>query len=353
MKTFFIVGAQRSGTTLLSVMMGQHPEIFMEDRSVAFRLISVFKNAEEVLPYNLEVDRNEFYQWLIRNDYKGRIDALLKTEEIKRFPAVRALIESSISQRLQEHQCTYWADKAPNLQVFLPDLLMLIPDAKIIHIVRDGRANAYSIARRSYQHLLWSAQHWVDMNVAGLINRDLIGADRYHLVLYEQLLQEPEKTLEQVCEFLQLTYSDQMLQWSEGTVAEDKRYVKSTLDTEKIDRYRAEISMRQLRAIERIQGPLLRELGYELISNPAPDDFRPLSLGRQILYHQWSNFKMLFRSEQAGMRDKKNVRIKLPFRNRLYNFLLALSQDLFSRTLVRNIFRRTFYKKRYYQKDAP
>lgn len=350
MKTLFIVGAQRSGTTLLSVMLEQHPEILMEKNAVSFRLISVFNNAAEILPHNLQVDRNDFYHWLIKNDYKGRLASLLDLDNLASYDSMKGLIAGSIKRKLEAEQKTYWADKAPNLQLYIPELLLLIPEAKIVHIIRDGRANAFSIAQRSYQHLQWSAQHWVEMNIPGLINQDLLGKDRYHLLKYEDLLLEPEATLSQLCTFLDLPYSGEMLQWNRGALAEEKRYVKSSLDTGKIDRYLSQLTAQNLRQVERIQGPLLKKLGYSLHSQPQPE-FQALSLWRKIYYHQLSNFKLLFRSRQKGMQNRKNVEIKLPFRNRAYTFLLKLGQDLLARPIVRTIFRRTFYKEQHFRKE--
>jgi hypothetical protein len=287
---------------------------------------------------------------LIKNDYKGRLSAFLDLENIATYTNIKELIRGSIEQKLETTQRTYWADKAPNLQMFIPELLLLIPEAKIIHMIRDGRANAYSIAQRSYQHLQWSAQHWVDANIPALINRDLLGADRYHLLKYEELLQQPEETLTQLCSFLDLPYSPEMLRLEKGAMPEEKRYVKSSLDTGKINRYLSGLTPAALRKLESIQGPLLKKLGYSLHTQPPPE-YRPLSLWRKIGYHQSANLKLLFRSRQKGMRNRKNVEIKLPFRNRAYTFLLKLGQDLLSTPIVRTIFRRTFYKKRDFRKE--
>lgn len=347
MNTLFIVGAQRSGTTLLSVMLEQHPDILMEKRSVSFRLISAFKNAWEILPHNLSVERDEFYRWLIRNDYKGRLASLLDLEHIEQYGNIRELIEGSIERKLKEQGKIYWVDKAPNLQLFIPDLLLLIPGARVVHIVRDGRANAYSISRRSYQHLLWSAQHWVDMNVPGLINRDLLGPERYHFLHYEALLREPEETLKALCTFLELPYSSRMLELEGGEVAEEKRYVKSSLNTGMIDRYLSRMSAGQLRKVEQIQQPMLGQFGYSLHGGPEVQ-YRPLSLTRQIWYHQSANFKSILRSKQKGMRNRRNVEIELSWRSRIYTFLLKLGQDLLATPIVRTVFRRTFYKQRFY-----
>ena len=47
MKSFFIAGVQRSGTTLLSVLLDNHPAVDLDGFSKAFRLITCFKNHEK------------------------------------------------------------------------------------------------------------------------------------------------------------------------------------------------------------------------------------------------------------------------------------------------------------------
>ena len=116
MKAFFIVGVQRSGTTLLSVMLSKHPEIYLENRSVAFRIISAFRSCYDILPHNLKVDKTAFLSWIIKNDYKGRLANLLDYENIDRYSSIKELIRQSIEKRLSDHDKVVWGDKAPFLQ---------------------------------------------------------------------------------------------------------------------------------------------------------------------------------------------------------------------------------------------
>ena len=144
MDTFFIAGSQRSGTTLLSVMLDRHPNIHIGNDALAFRMISCFNLYKDILPYNLEYSREELQSWLIENDYKGRMKALLDYKDIKSYPDARSLLKNGIENRLQETGKSVFGDKAPNIEYFMRDLLTLIPEAKFIHIIRDGRSAALS-----------------------------------------------------------------------------------------------------------------------------------------------------------------------------------------------------------------
>lgn len=341
MNTFFIAGVQRSGTTLLSVMLRKHPDIHLEEQSISFRMITAFKSSYDLLPDHLETDRQDFYSRIIENDFEGRLARLIGEEHTRSYRDLRTLLQKSIEKKLSTTGTTVWGDKAPNLQNYLSDLLLLIPGAKIIHMVRDGRANAGSIARRSYRNLSLSAQQWVDGNTFGLINRDYIGPENYLIVKYEALLDDPDATMREVCRFLSIPFTEAILDPADKEIPEEKRYVKSKIDRSKIDAFRKELSPAQIKKIERIQGPILREFGYELLSDLSPETFKYLNVRQRIWYNQVDNFRQLFRNRKIDMAKRKLVHQKIPLTKRVYAFFRVLTRDLFSQQIYKAIFNKS------------
>lgn len=347
-KIFFIAGVQRSGTTLLQTLMSKHPAILMEKRSIAFRIITCFKNLYDLLPYNIQHDKKEILQWLIENDDKGRLAELIDFEHVEKYDNIRALIQQSIYKKTIKKGKQIWGDKSPNLQHYLSDLMLLIPEAKIIHIIRDGRANAYSMSTRSYKNLELSAQQWVEGNIFGLVNQNILGKENYKLLKYEDLLQNPEKELKAVCEFLEIPFSSEMLDLSDDNLSADKRYVKNFFDTSKINKWTKQLSKKELQKVERIQGPLLQKLGYSLENKTI--NFKILSLRRKILLNQMDNLAQLFRRKRIGMKGQEFVELDLSFKNRLYSFLTVLTRDFMSLPIFKALFSRYFFKEKYYKK---
>ena len=347
MNTFFIVGVQRSGTTLLSVMLGKHPDILMEKRSIVFRIITCFKNLYDLLPFNIQHPKDEFLQWLIENDKQGRLADLIDLDAIAEHRNIRSLIQHSIDKKLKQHNKQLWGDKSPNLQHYLNDLTLLMPDTKIIHIIRDGRANAYSMSRRSYQHLSLSAQYWVDGNIEGFVNQQILGEDRYKIIYYEQLLQNPEAEMKLVCQFLNLPYSSEMLALADELTSSDKSYVKNFFDTQKINTWKQALTNNQIKQVEAIQRPLLEKLNYALVN---PVKYQPLSLTRRILYNQMDNFKQLFRSKRIGMKNREKVLLRISLKNRLKIFIKTIVSDFFSRPIFKTLFSQLFYTQKYFRK---
>ena len=348
-KIFFIAGVQRSGTTLLQFLLSKHPDVVMEKRSIAFRIITCFKNLYDLLPFNVQHDKDEIIKWLIENDNKGRLAELIDYKNIVDYSDIRNLIQQSIHKKIKKENKKIWGDKSPNLQHYTNDLMLLIPDAKILHIVRDGRANAYSTSTRSYRNLKLSAQDWVDGNIAGLVNQQILGVENYKLLRYEDLLRDPKSTLESVCDFLEIPFSSAMLDLEDKQIEEDKRYVKSYFDTSKIDAWKKQLNKNEIKTIESIQGDLLKKMDYELSSDVTSS--KNLSLRRRIFLNQKDNVKSLFRSRQKGMKEQEMVELNLSFKNRLYSFLLVLIRDVMSRSIFRSLFSRFFYREKYFSKN--
>lgn len=323
--TFFITGVQRSGTTLLSVILGNHPEIDIDGYATAFRLVTCFKDYAKSLPIHLKYEEDAVIKRAIAQDYRGRLAEFTDYKNFSKYGNVKQLFSEGVKSQLKQSQRTLWGDKTPNMQHYLGDLLMLVPNAKIIHIVRDGRATAYSHANRAHQHILLAAQDWMQGNIVALVNQKLLGEKQHLIIKYEDLLKSPKQTIQQVCHFLEIEFTPEMLQLEKGNT--DNNYVKGTFDMSKIEAFKQQLTHKTLRKIEAIQAPLLHKLGYELENKNLINVYKPLSPFWVIFYRQIANFKSLFRSKRTAMINRKNVEIKVPFRSRWSKFLLLLGHD--------------------------
>lgn len=340
MNTFFITGAQRSGTTLLSFLLSNHSEIHIDDYSLAFRMIScLHTNFQFVLPEHLDLPQEEILERLIRNDYKGRLAKLIDYENIVPQESIQALLAHSIEQQLAKTGTKVWGNKAPGIQYYIPKLLLLHPNCKIIHLVRDGRAIAYSMQQRAHKNLRLSAQHWVDINVMAIQNEAILGKSRFKIVRYEDLIEQTEETLQSICEFLGISFEKNMLDLAQHErTTSDKSYVKQNLDTSKINYYQKMLSDKQIRQVERIQGHLLQRMGYPLLQQYEASDFKALSIWQQIGLNQRTNFLAVFRSHETRITDWEVQKVRIPLRKRIGYFLRMLAYDLLSLPIFRNFF---------------
>lgn len=349
MSVFFITGEQRSGTTLLAVMLGKHAEVMVGEDAIGFRITSCLGLLEKVLPYNPQHPVGDILSWLIKVDYKGRLADFLDFENMEQYPDARTLIAQSIDKTLRQHGKKIWGDKVPNMHYHMGDLLKLVPEARIIHMIRDGRAVAASKLKRTHRHPEVTGQDWVEGNAKGVAMQQLIGKEQYKIVKYEDLLTRPEATLSDICGFLSIDYQDSMvsLEQAEGVEA----YVKSSLDVSKIDAYKNELSPSLLRKVERLQKPLLEYFEYDLLYEWPIGKYHPLSVRRRIWLNFIDNFKALFRGKRKGMRARKNVDVHIPFHQRVKKLIYSLASEILSQRIFARLTRRRLINNVYMDED--
>jgi hypothetical protein len=111
-------------------------------------------------------------------------------------------------EALQEKQLVL---KHPRLTFFLDFVFHIFPDAIILHIVRDPRANVSSQRARWKNATLLECISWWEKSIA--IGRQLARSQpqRYFEVVYEDLVTEPEKTLTELCAKLKIPYNSELV----------------------------------------------------------------------------------------------------------------------------------------------
>ena len=236
-----------------------------------------------------------------------------------------------------------FGDKVPDIEHFVPELLMLVPNAKFIHVVRDGRATAASKHQRAHKNLKLAGQEWVESITMGLNNVAMLGEDQYKMVRYEDLLTQPEAVLKELCHFLELPFESSMLE-AATSGNEDDQYVKSALDPSKADAFKKQLSSSQLQQLERIQAPFLKRFGYELTHSKALQQHRPMTVGKRLRLSQANNLRQLFIGKRMGMIDRKNVELRISWSSRIKTFVYMLAYDLMPKRTLRRVFRKRFVK---------
>src|SRR5262249_13165693 len=103
-----------------------------------------------------------------------------------------------------------WAGNTPEELLYLPLIKKAIPDALIVHIIRDGRDVALSLSRKRYirpfpwkerESLLGAGLYWEWIVDKGQQYGKLFGAD-YTEERFEQLVSQPREVLSRLSIFL-------------------------------------------------------------------------------------------------------------------------------------------------------
>jgi hypothetical protein len=271
---FFIVGSGRSGSTLLRLMLVSHSRLTIPPET--WYLIPLVKRFS--IERALNPDEIASAVSIITSDYRWP-DLKLDAQEFQRSvaclnkPRLRDIAEVVYRWHMESEGKDRWGDKTPVYIQIVPQLARMFPDAKFIHLVRDGRDVA-----KSFQATEWVTR-WLHDNTSEW-NRALACywrwarsefRDRILLVRYEDLVLETETALREICRFIGEEFEPQMLSW-EGKVDEqvsprEERYqrkLKQRIGAEGVARWKREMSARELFVAEAFMRPHLARLGYEL-----------------------------------------------------------------------------------------
>ena len=154
-------------------------------------------------------------------------------------------------------------------------LLQLFPDARFIHLVRDGRAVAASIIPLTWgpKGVLPAARHWIGHLAHGFAAEATLGADRVIRVHYERILAEPEATMKRISSFLGIEFCPAMLVPAGLALPAHTRHqhtlIGAPLISKRIDAWRHSLTKREIEIYEAVTGDLLPLLGYEKSSDLA------------------------------------------------------------------------------------
>ena len=296
----FIVGHSRSGTTLLRLMLDAHPRLAIPPETqfipqlidASKRPGSAAENVIEELVNHRRFGDFGFTSKEIRENFE-KIEPFDLTEALRYFYRTYA----------ERQGKTRWGDKSPGYGWTMQRVDRVIPEARFIHLIRDGRDATLSLLAKHDnapppEH---QARHW---KVRVKKTRRMGSIVRHYTELrYEDLITNTESELRRICDFISLDFDPVMLRYyeraeerlaeikrdmgpgteltadrSRGSVKAERRVAvhKLTAEPPRTDRigvWRTEMKPDDLEVFEREAGALLVELGYELGSSarlPAP-----------------------------------------------------------------------------------
>jgi len=171
-----------------------------------------------------------------------------------------------------------WADCTPDHLAYLDRIKQTIPDALIIHIIRDGRDVALSMEKQKWiKPLPWdhhrpviaSAAYWDWIVQKGRTDGSRYGKD-YCEVRFEQLVQDPRRVLVALSEFIEHDLDYDRIQANRiGSVSEpNTSFADGSFNP--VGRWRKSLSEPELAQLEGMIGDTLREFEYPVASEHPP-----------------------------------------------------------------------------------
>jgi len=273
----FIVGNMRSGTTMLRLMLTSHRNIAVPPEGGFVVLLGWKYGYRDML---LDQDVKDFVEELFEiettQDWELDKNALLR-RLAKLVPCpyptlVEGVYKEYISQKFLGKK--RWGDKTTWYLDYLHQIDQYFPEAKYVHIIRDGRAVAASFKRVPHldNEMEKVAFEWV-WGIRNIIRfGKRVGPERYLKVKYEQLVEKPEEELQRICRFVEEPYDDQMLDfWRKNRqqkLEPERHLVWKALTLEKVTttqlaRWQEDLTKDEIAIFWSIAGNVMTRLGYK------------------------------------------------------------------------------------------
>ncbi|VAW88297.1 hypothetical protein MNBD_GAMMA16-668 [hydrothermal vent metagenome] len=278
----FIFGSARSGTSLLSRIVGNHPNIAVPFESHLYntfypwlklygdlhkaenrrRLVQDILSTADLLDWTPRPIEVKTLEAIERYDFHGVVDALMME-----------WTKLSGKQR--------WGEKTPWHIYYWREILEGFPDMKVIHIVRDGRdaSLSWQNARFGPKHIYHLAIRWKGYlaHVAELQKE--IKPEQFFELRYEDLLDNSEKITKNICEFLGEEFSVDMLGFYRENVIypTDKKNLlnlSQPLIKNNKNKWRKTMKQREIRIFEAVAGDMLKKYNYDcVVDTPVISNF--------------------------------------------------------------------------------
>jgi hypothetical protein len=276
----FIVGCARSGTTLLHRIVDAHPLIAISPEM--HWITHHFKKwkhpaSDGLVTPELASELTEHWRFTRLGFGREEFEALLGSGKPVPY---RSFLEGIFHLYGRVKNKPLVGNKTPAYVRSLQGLHALWPEAKFVHIVRDGRDVCLSIMnwksadRNAGRYATWeeapvsTTAFWWERKVRlGREAGGSLGTELYHEIRYESLVSRPEEECVRLCEFLDVPYDDAMLSFHEGRRKPGpdarKNAKKAWLPaTPGLRDWGSQMPAGDVERFEAAAGELLDELGY-------------------------------------------------------------------------------------------
>jgi hypothetical protein len=268
------VGCGRSGTTLVRAIFDSHSQLAVTHHAQFIAAMGQrrrrYENDHGLITERFLADLFASHRFPLLQVAQGTVRDAFDTPVPSYADGVRRVL--ALYARNQGK--SRYADKTPGHVVRIRLLSELFPEARFVHVIRDGRSSWLGYRERGFgpQTLADAAFNWKGRVLRGRRAGLALGDQRYREVRYEDLVERPRETLEPVCRFLDLEYEDDMLQFHQradtvlagmGTSGRSAFENVGQPLTKGMRDWRTTLSTQELELFDAIAGKLLGDLGYE------------------------------------------------------------------------------------------
>lgn len=308
----FLVGAERSGTTLLRLQLNSHPKVFWINE---FEYV-VDKIGNDGNYPNL----NDYYDWLETH----RIFRM-SSYTLDRSLSYPELVNSFLSQRqASENKPIVGATVHRNFD----KILLIWPKARFIHIVRDPRGVSPSCVAMGWAGDVWhGVERWIEAEKLWANFKTKVSHHRRIDVTYEELITDNHKVLLDICHFIGIEYTEKFYD-----------YVKNTdykiPDPKLLRTWKSKLTDYDIQLIESRCKLEMLDLGYELSELPSINPSKKY-LEYLSLINWWTVFRFRIKRYGFVLILARSIARRAKMK-KLHRYLLLKSNDLRMKTIKKS-----------------
>jgi len=292
----FMIGAERSGTTLVMAMLGCHPRIAVPEvvwyyprfRPYVFTYGDLsrdanFRTLAEEMVFGLKTPF-----WGMKVNPRTILDEILAELKERSFAGIYCAMHERYARSVGNKP--RWGEKTPHNLFFVKEILEDFPNAQFIFITRDGRDASADYLDSAFgpTNIFCAAESWALCQNAVRPWRKQLATDQWMDLCYEDLVKDPVAVLKDVCVFLGEKFAPEMLEFHKTELAKNRGATKDhkPLGHEASDRYigiyKRQLSLRDQEIFAAVAGKELEEAGYKLDVRAATITGEQAALWREL-----------------------------------------------------------------------
>lgn len=259
-----LLGQASSGTSITGALLREHLRIAFGTESQF--IVHYARQAPRYGDLHTEPSRRTLLadllqeRWFERGAKFGYFPDAERIAQAIEQPTLRGVLDAVFGDFARQLGMERWGDKSPEYLHDLPVLGQLFPDAKYVHLVRDGRDVALSHFGRHWgpKSVFCGAVEWAERIRWVLEFAGTLPADQFLEIRYEDLLRQPRAALDRLVPFLEID--------GVGDAQRDELAARIGRDVkpDNFDKWKTQFAPRQLAAFDELAGDELAHYGYQV-----------------------------------------------------------------------------------------
>jgi hypothetical protein len=326
----FIVGANRSGTTLLRLILNAHSRIAIPeeltyfDSYIAGVPIADWKTPS-LSPAAYEAFLTEFLDTKCAPLHDAlNLPALQESLQAPPFD-LRRPYQEVLEMWARAQGKPRWGEKTPSNAFYVDIIADMFPAAKFIHLVRDPRGGVNSMQKASFfpdDVVFNSLSRMTHTRAARELFARHLSPDQHLTIRYEDLAESPEPTTRRICTFLGEAFEPSMLRYYEDA----DRFMKQDAATSfnaaatrpvtdaMIHKWTDRLSTEEIAIIEHLSAEDMAQYGYAPTDGPPPSRRVRLQLLIKRLYwsiQRWRNRDIRHYTVKSPILARSRARLRM------------------------------------------